>query len=366
MPSIRAAYDWSVTVCNDPNVGYSQTYRNQQTVGGITYYDCSSFVWYALVDAGFDMIGAYNACYGAYSGNAMTTPQMDTILTWLGFTRYAALGGNWANGDIMWKEGHTEFVYDAASFYCMGAHTDQYPLADQVSISYASTRYYWTYGYRYAPTAEWHAKYTGSYGRWTDEAYANAVMIWRILQPRGWTQNAVAGMLGNMEVESGYNPWRWQRDNIIAPSDMWQTGHGYGLFQLDPPNKYINSNTASLYTTYGPHYLGNEGTPNDGDAQIKWMDDEVYGQYYPTSAYPIAFSQYRISTREPEWLALAWMRNFERPNLEIEHFEEQRKEAARYWYNVLMDLPPGPGPGPTPGPPYHYRKSPWWMYIWPF
>ena len=39
MPNINQAYSWAVNTCNAPNVGYSQAYRNQQTIGGITYYD---------------------------------------------------------------------------------------------------------------------------------------------------------------------------------------------------------------------------------------------------------------------------------------------------------------------------------------
>ena len=39
MPDINKSYSWAINTCNAPNVGYSQSYRNQQTVGGITYYD---------------------------------------------------------------------------------------------------------------------------------------------------------------------------------------------------------------------------------------------------------------------------------------------------------------------------------------
>ena len=41
MGDINKAYTWAIQTCNAPNVGYSQTYRNKQTVGGVTYYDCS-------------------------------------------------------------------------------------------------------------------------------------------------------------------------------------------------------------------------------------------------------------------------------------------------------------------------------------
>lgn len=313
------------------------------------------------------MIGAYNATFGGYYGNAMTTQQMDSILSWLGFTRYDALNTAWADGDIMWRNGHTEFVYNASMYYCMGAHSDEYPLADQVSISNVSTRNYWTYGYRYTPTIQWFAKYTGSYGRLTDEAYANAVMIYNILEPRGWTVNAIAGMLGNIEVEGGYNPWRWQNDNVISINEMNDPYHGYGLFQFDRPNKYINATTAATYSTYAPHYLGNEGMPHDGDAQVKWVDESV-GEYFINPNYPyypLSFSEYKASTNTPEYLALAWMLNFERPRMDIEHFEQRRQEAARYWYNVLQGLPPMPPTPPVP-PPTVRRKSPFWVYIYPF
>ena len=50
MPDINKAYSWAIETCNAPNVGYSNAYR--QTVGGITYYDCSSFINYALLAGG--------------------------------------------------------------------------------------------------------------------------------------------------------------------------------------------------------------------------------------------------------------------------------------------------------------------------
>ena len=67
MGDINKAYTWAMQTCNAPDVGYSQTYRNQQTVNGITYYDCSSFINYAL-HAGGLLTPAY-----APSNNAFTT-----------------------------------------------------------------------------------------------------------------------------------------------------------------------------------------------------------------------------------------------------------------------------------------------------
>jgi hypothetical protein len=36
MASIQTAYEWAIEKCNAPNIGYSQAYRNQRTVNGIT------------------------------------------------------------------------------------------------------------------------------------------------------------------------------------------------------------------------------------------------------------------------------------------------------------------------------------------
>ena len=91
--------------------------------------------------------------------------------------------------------------------------------------------------------AVWHVKQTGAYGRTSQEAYDNAQLIYGVLYNLGWTLEAVCGVLGNMESESGYNPWRWQSDNILATTDTYelehQTYHAYGLVQFDPASKYI-------------------------------------------------------------------------------------------------------------------------------
>lgn len=122
MGDINASYNWAIDTCSRPDVGYSQAYRDQQTVDGITYYDCSSFIWYALKAGGFVGIG----------NSPFVTANMRGILTSAGFTEYDAQSVAWEPGDIVWRKGHTEMVYD--DHITMGAHTAHAPLADQVSI----------------------------------------------------------------------------------------------------------------------------------------------------------------------------------------------------------------------------------------
>lgn len=81
MANINNAISWAVDICNASNVGYSQDYRNAQTVNGVTYYDCSSFIWYALKNGGFDVETAHGSSY------PFTTSDMRACLLKLGFEK---------------------------------------------------------------------------------------------------------------------------------------------------------------------------------------------------------------------------------------------------------------------------------------
>lgn len=133
MPDINRAYSWAIETCKAPNVGYSQTYRNAQTVGGVTYYDCSSFINYALLAGGFE-----TPSY-APNSNAFTTYTEPSELIRLGFTEVDA-SGEYLAGDIGLSSGHTEMCYQGGSGkgVFMGAHTSNASLANQVSIGSSS------------------------------------------------------------------------------------------------------------------------------------------------------------------------------------------------------------------------------------
>ncbi len=197
MPSIQTAYNWAINTCNAPNVGYSQPYRNQRTVNGITYYDCSSFIWYALKTGGFDVVAAH---YGETW--PMTTSEEDGFLTRLGFTRYNFASSVSKAGDVLWRSGHTEMVYEGGNGQArtMGAHgVNSYPvLADQVSIN-SSFSSRWTYGYRYGEGA-----IDGGGGT-------------------GASLYVISAILGNWVQESNINPGLWEGLTIGSP--------GYGLGQ---------------------------------------------------------------------------------------------------------------------------------------
>lgn len=52
----------------------------------------------------------------------------------------------------------------------------------------------------------WGNTYDSSQSLTLEQEKINATYIWNALQAQGWTLNAVAGMLGNMQSESSINP----------------------------------------------------------------------------------------------------------------------------------------------------------------
>lgn len=148
-----------------------------------------------------------------------------------------------------------------------------------------------------------------------DEMTVNAQEIMNQLTSRGWTKNAVAGMLGNMQTESTINPGVWEN---LSPN----VNNGYGLVQWTPATKLI-----SWAESEGLDYTS-------GDAQLQRIDWEVANnqQWIATSQYPMSFQEFKVSTLTPEYLAQVFIRNYERPRNPNQPI---RSTQARYWYDNL-------------------------------
>lgn len=250
MPDINAAYQWAITTCNAPNVGYSQAYRNEQYYNGAIRYDCSSFIWYALKNGGFGNIGSY----------PFTTASMRPILISSGFTQ-VNINGEWKAGDILWRSGHTEMVYTGgiASGVTMGAHSDSYSLPKQVSINTSVTpASKWTQIYRYGNGA------TGGglsiyvvaamCGCWWQESGVNPG-IWESLIPCAWDfqydfthkGGFGVGQWTNYGTSHGrcYNLHEWVTSNGYADGD----GTGQMLFLVHEDYWVNSSHKRGNYTT---------------------------------------------------------------------------------------------------------------------
>lgn len=128
----------------------------------------------------------------------------------------------------------------------------------------------------------WHAKPSGGYTPTSPAGLDNITEIKNAMQ--SFTNEAIAGMLGNVQAESGLNPWRWQ-------GDVYGTSRGYGLFQFTPASDYLalsgvtpNLSTSSITTG---------ATPQDGARQVqafktdelsKWVQS-AWRSYWDTTIY---------------------------------------------------------------------------------
>ena len=169
----------------------------------------------------------------------------------------------------------------------------------------------------------------------------NAKYIYSYLSSEGWTINAVAGILGNMQSESSINPGRWESDRVAGNPDA----HGYGLVQWTPYTKYTD-------------WIVNQGfnDPSEMDANIYRILYEVENniQWIATSTYNYSFKEFIQSTDTPYNLALAFLSNYERP---ADPNQPARGTQAEKWYEFLTGIVP-----PEPKPNKKANKFKWVLY----
>lgn len=170
------------------------------------------------------------------------------------------------------------------------------------------------------------------------EMQANATYIWWYLKNKGWSLNAVCGMLGNMQRESTINPGIWQ------DLDEGNTSLGYGLVQWTPATNYIN-------------WCDSNGlTPSHMDSNLKRIIYELENglQYYSTADYPESFREFSVSTKSVEYLVTAFLKNYERAGVEA---LDERIENGNYWFSYLQNINFDDDDDPPHNPIYFKRKS---------
>lgn len=159
------------------------------------------------------------------------------------------------------------------------------------------------------------------------EMETNARYIYNYLGSRGWTVNAIAGMLGNMQSESTINPGIWE--NLDAG-----VGPGFGLVQWTPYTKYTNW---CADRRLDPSHI------DSALQRIEW-EFENGEQYYP-SDYDISAQEFKTSTQAPGFLAMVFLANYERP---ADYNQPNRATQAEAWYEFLTGEPAPVDPS-TPG-----------------
>lgn len=204
------------------------------------------------------------------------------------------------------------------------------------------------------------------------EMEQNALNVMAILcKDYYWSLTAVAGALGNMQVESHINPGACEWYRGVPSSSSLYYGGGLGLIQITDYRPYIkehvhpilwcadyaNENwwdgkfqcqmltmaTNSIWTACG------EGV----GALWGWMESPTYPS--------IPFNDYIGYTGTPDEAAEYWYYCME-SHMTEQYELEARKSNALYWYDFLLDKDPDiPTPSPTP-PVYSSKKGmPVWM-----
>ncbi|EIA1521874.1 phage tail tip lysozyme [Enterococcus faecalis] len=157
----------------------------------------------------------------------------------------------------------------------------------------------------------------------TTEKEKNAWAVWQFLKSKGYSEQATAGILGNMDQESG----------IMPDIDEGGGGPGYGLVQWTSP---IAGESGRAYVQRLLAQAGISGDYRNITTQLKLLDWHMHnGQYIPSAAYPYSVAEFKALT-DIGTATMAFEANFERPA--VTHPE--RIPMAQYWYNLLKDLKP--------------------------
>lgn len=185
------------------------------------------------------------------------------------------------------------------------------------------------------------AYYTGNRWLTSAEMHTNAEYIFNnfvtYFPDVPYTLNALSGMLGNFQTESQINPGVWENFVTTNPN------LGYGLVQWTPSTNYTD-------------WCDQLGIPWDHmESALRRIrfEYDTHIQYYQTADYPISFYEFLTSTQTPEYLAIAWQRNYERGQ---DAFPVQRQQRARYWFEYFGGWTPTPTPSGR-------TKMPVWMML---
>lgn len=154
----------------------------------------------------------------------------------------------------------------------------------------------------------------------TEQMSLNANYIKNYLVARGWSENAVAGMLGNMQAESTINPGRWQSESV------GNTSMGYGLVQWTPSTKYTDWCNSQGLSDYSEMDSNLARIIYEVENNIQWIATSEYNFSFKT------FSQSNLSVSE---LAKAFLLCYERPADQSESVQEYRSELALKWFDTI-------------------------------
>ena len=139
---------------------------------------------------------------------------------------------------------------------------------------------------------------------------------------KGWTMQAVAGMLGNIESESTINPGIWEG------LDAGNLNVGFGLVQWTPASKYINWAGSNWYNAQRECERIVWETENDE----QWFANPEAGVIGLPVNPPFSFSTFTQSAQSPDYLARCFLAYYEHPG---DINQPNRGTQATAWYQFL-------------------------------
>jgi hypothetical protein len=139
----------------------------------------------------------------------------------------------------------------------------------------------------------------------------NEVKVYNLLKDKGFTDAQVAGIMGNIAVETG---------GTFDYQQKQKNGNGYGLFQFDFMKPYYFD------------YLKETEQEDSPEAQVDFMHETIYGSKQDILGKKNAEKVRSILESDyPEDVASAFMSEWENPKKGLEHEGRRQGEAVKYF-----------------------------------
>ena len=163
----------------------------------------------------------------------------------------------------------------------------------------------------------------------------NALLVYDFLNGLGWTKEAIAGILGNMDVESTMNPaliegrnYHTLIDNNTCLSINDHTGVGLVQWTGHTTTSPAGQKLASFAIRYNEQWY-------DGDLQCfrlkRECDTDIQFNHGTVDGQSWDWQTYISSTSTPEQLAKVWQLLYERGGSDT----TTRQQKARYYYKLI-------------------------------
>ena len=166
---------------------------------------------------------------------------------------------------------------------------------------------------------------SGNYYLSLDDTINNGNLAASEFRRRGWSVNAIAAVLGNMQSESGINPGIWE---MLTPEYIPEYGResGYGLTQWTPYTKYSDW-AGTGWENNGPKEC--ERVDFEAENGLQWGYNTILGLNPP-----ISFKEFKTSRLPVDSLAEYFLYFYENPADPVGQ-RAIRQQQALEWYKRL-------------------------------